>query len=1300
MFDDDDDEMDFGELTHLEMVIKPKKWMKDVKMSLVASIDMLKKVVDECIVAKKYGWDLETTGLDTRVFDGRTVDKIVGHCLAPTPDIGYYVPLRHEVGTQHNLPITQANEELRRLAASKAIAVFFNVTYDGELLQFGESEPIGEWDDHKKFEEAQYMGYLQNPRRKLKNLKEVTSIFMEREMIELKDLFPPDYTGDLNFAKLDPSEQGPVWYGCSDAMCTLGLEGVLRPFIEDRSNKVKPMTGVYSIEKMCTAAVRWMQRARLPISLTKVAELINSGQRDYIDSLKLLYAEVEKVVGRDVRPQYVKTLVEEFEKNQDVRITNDFLVSIRRRTKSKDPLEPDGKTITKFEKDGKVVPLIYDVMSSDQLGTMLVELGIQGLKKTATGKISTAADALDDVFERYGDQYSYMKAVKNFREVQNAISKFLLPMEEDSDKRDNSLSIQFKQHGTDTGRFATPGRKKKGKDPNLHGGTTLNLQSLPSKDKKDKVECMLKIRECVVARFGKVIVAIDYAGVELRLVTCVSREPLWIKAFFECSDCGTKYDNTVPTEGPNKGLTPKTPAYCYQCGSDRIGDLHTISGIAFFGADAPNKPDWKAKRGVAKCVHPDTVVVTGDGPRTMGSYFEYGTPKKFHNISGKTVWDGNSQVQVVSTYIENSRKMFHVLSHRGIVTCTENHRFLTKDGRLLTVKDGLVGVELVEPEIPPNLLQEKNYKNWVRLPHRSTEDVPMTEIQTTPELAYFSGCFSGDGVKTSTSSVGICHGSTNKIDMLGTPYIEWQEIIVDACEKAGFRPVEKVKMVYLGSRSVMRFVESLGLIKGGVQGSRTLRVPEWVFQNGRESAMLFLGGLIDTDGCVLKDGSLFISTKDAVFAGQLVSIIRLVGLIPRAESSWNKVYQRDYFKVAIRATEAVAFKKYMRHPSKIARIHRRFGKSTNPAGNTVRKVIPAKAGTVVDLCVDSEEHLYWTNGCITHNSTNFCLLFGGSGNTVAQNTGLEKPEGWRIFKTFNATYKGLKRWQETQVKLARKLGFVRTPFGRRYPTPDINHEEKWIREKTERNAINSPIQGASADLTKLAMGLCYKECKKRGWLEKVHMLITIHDELVFEIDEDIFEEALDVLNHCMSSNPVIAGVKWPVCLPTDAEFGRNWTVPYDCKDWVFQREDALAKWPEWAINLFSEKSVDPVVLEKRKKEGKGIYVFGGGSSDPVQSSESKDTPKVESQPVATNLDKSEELKIPDGKILNYVIQKPLSFGMVENLSQVIYRSMNRGGTRKLRLTLPDGSVLMSEESGIVVNAQKFLTYAEEELEGC
>ena len=161
--------------------------------------------------------------------------------------------------------------------------------------------------------------------------------------------------------------------------------------------------------------------------------------------------------------------------------------------------------------------------------------------------------------------------------------------------------------------------------------------------------------------------------------------------------------------------------------------------------------------------------------------------------------------------------------------------------------------------------------------------------------------------------------------------------------------------------------------------------------------------------------------------------------------------------------------------------------------------------------------------------------------------GCDKAEGWRIKEQFDKTYKVLSAWWREQHKFAKQHKFVVTAFGRRYPVPDIDSELGGFRAKAERNAVNGPVQATSADITKLAMGLIYKECKKRGWLDKAHMLITMHDELVFEIDKDILEEAIEIFMGLMCRNPALMRLKWAVPLTSDVEMGYSWMVPWDLK---------------------------------------------------------------------------------------------------------------------------------------------------------
>lgn len=634
----------------------------------------------------------------------------------------------------------------------------------------------------------------------------------------------------------------------------------------------------------------------------------------------------------------------------------------------------------------------------------------------------------------------------------------------------------------------------------------------------------------------------DFSGVELRIATNMSREPKWLREFFHCSSC----DRMFPA-GDGTSTPPPPPPFCPDCGSDKIGDLHTLTGISIYGDDSPKRPDWKKLRGNAKCVHPDTLIfLDGDksGLAPIRS-LPVGDLGEFHYSRGYSVLGPNGQfVHVNSVFNGEPKELFHVVTRRGILTCSAEHRFKLSDGTLRSIQDGLSkGDQLAESPIPTLKMDAPS-----PIPHGASEDTPPVWIHPNLDHAYFAGLFLGDGCKCGTTTVSLAHGQVDKTDQLGVSYSSWQDILVDACERVGFRPVRRKMSVYLGSRSVMRYLSSLSLVDG-VGGGRTLRIPQWILDGGREFILTFLGGLFDTDGYIGKrDASMRWCTKDAVFAGQIAAVLSALGFQPSVSPSWNKTYQRDYFIVGVRASDILSLKPYLRHPGKMARV-RVVPPHNLTHHNRVLKVIPAGVGPCRDVSLDSEDHLYWTNGLVTHNSTNFALVYGGGGNAVvlALEGEIDKAEGWRIKEVFDKTYKGLSAWWKEQHKFARQHKFVTTAFGRRYPLPDIDHEMGGFRAKAERNAVNGPIQGLSADITKLAMGLIYKECKKRGWLEKVHMLITMHDELVFEIDMDILEEAIDTFVNIMCRNPALLKFKWPIPLTSDVEMGYSWMVPWDLK---------------------------------------------------------------------------------------------------------------------------------------------------------
>lgn len=582
-----------------------RDWMKDYTFELVTE-ETLTRVIDECIASGLYSCDLETTGLNVRVYDGRTVDQIVGICLSADGQKGYYIPIRHkEDGAKANLSISRVQKEMIRLANSPARAIFHNSKFDCELLHFCGGDPMGTWDDPKKFEDTLVLAYLRDSRAKRKGLKFLSKQELEMDMIELEELFPQDHPkGNRNYALLDPNIPEVLAYAASDAICTYKLYEILAPQVIGKLAKPN-QAPIYQIEKACVAATRWMERCRLPVDRATVKELIELGQKEMFDALAAVYEGASKHLGREVTPAYFTLLKESFTAEAGYPIKDQIddakSLAIRKGLSDDSVVEKEAKSLFDASKtEMATFPYTYDIMSPRQLGLLLWELGVkvgvtekslENHKKDPTKElqIKTAKGDMEELVDSVGDTYPFMAKVKLFREIQKAISTNLLPMYEDS-AEDGSLKINFNAHRVDTGRFSTPGQKDRGSG--LHGGTRFNLHSLPSTYDPNRPECMRRLRECIKAREGNFLVAIDFSGEELRIVTNLSGEPLWLEQFFKCSECNTNFDRSQ-----------RPPKFCPKCGSDKIGDLHTLTALSIFGEGAKKDPRWKALRGQGKATN-------------------------------------------------------------------------------------------------------------------------------------------------------------------------------------------------------------------------------------------------------------------------------------------------------------------------------------------------------------------------------------------------------------------------------------------------------------------------------------------------------------------------------------------------------------------------------------------------------------------------------------------------------------------------------------------------------------------------
>ena len=148
---------------------------------------------------------------------------------------------------------------------------------------------------------------------------------------------------------------------------------------------------------------------------------------------------------------------------------------------------------------------------------------------------------------------------------------------------------------------------------------------------------------------------------------------------------------------------------------------------------------------------------------------------------------------------------------------------------------------------------------------------------------------------------------------------------------------------------------------------------------------------------------------------------------------------------------------------------------------------------------------------------NFGVLYGMGINALRQNLGGTREEAQKFYDEYFKNFSGLKDYIERTKKFARENGWTETLFGRRRYFPEISSRLEYLQKEAERMAVNMPIQGTSADFIKLAMVRVDKALEENKLKDKVFMLLQIHDELLFEIKEEVVVKAIPIIKEAMES---------------------------------------------------------------------------------------------------------------------------------------------------------------------------------------
>lgn len=164
---------------------------------------------------------------------------------------------------------------------------------------------------------------------------------------------------------------------------------------------------------------------------------------------------------------------------------------------------------------------------------------------------------------------------------------------------------------------------------------------------------------------------------------------------------------------------------------------------------------------------------------------------------------------------------------------------------------------------------------------------------------------------------------------------------------------------------------------------------------------------------------------------------------------------------------------------------------------------------------------------------NFGIIYGISAFGLSQNTGISNKEAKELIDNYFKTYPGVKAFMDESIHKARELGYAKTIMGRKRFLPDINSANHTVKSAAERNAINAPIQGSSADMIKVAMVKIHQRLREESLRSR--MIMQVHDEVIIDTHKEEIEKVTAIVLESMES-----AIQLNVKMKVDLKTGKNW----------------------------------------------------------------------------------------------------------------------------------------------------------------
>ena len=166
---------------------------------------------------------------------------------------------------------------------------------------------------------------------------------------------------------------------------------------------------------------------------------------------------------------------------------------------------------------------------------------------------------------------------------------------------------------------------------------------------------------------------------------------------------------------------------------------------------------------------------------------------------------------------------------------------------------------------------------------------------------------------------------------------------------------------------------------------------------------------------------------------------------------------------------------------------------------------------------------------------NFGIIYGMGVNALKTNLGGTREEAQIFYDNYFATFPTIKAYFDNVISDAYLKGYTETLFGRRRYFQGLKSRLPFVRATAERGAMNAPLQGTAADIVKIAMIKAEDSLKKANLYNHCHLLLQIHDELIYEVENEYLDRAVEIIKKEMTQV-----LESDIPLDVGVEVGESW----------------------------------------------------------------------------------------------------------------------------------------------------------------